>query len=146
MSSLPHGLSTTIQILQLVVGFCAVILAAFCAVCFGAQCAYCFVWWSFPCTLIICILRWWSEDFYESRKEQVVHLAFELLSLISWLATTGVLIALNIRLHNLSETYAYDVANGIQLTAELMQFQFTDLGLAGLYCSYVLNAVSGILW
>ncbi|KIX98184.1 uncharacterized protein Z520_06264 [Fonsecaea multimorphosa CBS 102226] len=112
---------TTAAILQLVLSFIALILAAFSAVCFGAEFAYAVVWWS------------------------MIHLAFEVFTLVNWVVATGVLVSLNIHLHHLSRTYAYDIKHDIALTGELITHQFTSLGMGGLYCSYAVNAVTGII-
>ncbi|KIW97130.1 uncharacterized protein Z519_02522 [Cladophialophora bantiana CBS 173.52] len=143
--SLSSGVLAAVAIFQLVLGFIALILAAFSGVCFGAEFAYGVVWWSFGWTLVISCLRWWTHDLRRSTTEQMIHLAFEVFTLANWVVATGVLVSLNIHLHNLSETYAYDVKNDIPLTGELISHQFTSLGLGGLYCSYAVNAVSGII-
>ena len=77
--------------------------------------------------------------------EQIIHLSFELFALVDWVVATGVLAALNVHLHNLSEDFAYDNDHGIQLTDELISHQFGTLGQVGLDCSYALNAVAGII-
>jgi hypothetical protein len=77
--------------------------------------------------------------------EQVIHIAFEALALISWIVATGVLVALNIRLNRLKKEYDYDVDHNIELTDELVTHQFSALGMGGLYVSYALNAVVGIV-
>ena len=50
---IPAGAIKAIKILQLVVSFIAVLLAAFCAVCFAAVLAYSAVWWS-VWVLVLC--------------------------------------------------------------------------------------------
>ncbi|OAL24259.1 hypothetical protein AYO22_05919 [Fonsecaea multimorphosa] len=137
---------TTAAILQLVLSFIALILAAFSAVCFGAEFAYAVVWWSFGWTLVISCLRWWTHDLRRSTIEQMIHLAFEVFTLVNWVVATGVLVSLNIHLHHLSRTYAYDIKHDIALTGELITHQFTSLGMGGLYCSYAVNAVTGIIF
>ncbi|OAP61074.1 hypothetical protein AYL99_03275 [Fonsecaea erecta] len=137
---------TTAAILQLVLSFVALILAAFSAVCFGAEFAYGVVWWSFGWTLVISCLRWWTHDLRRSTVEQMVHFAFEVFTLVDWVVATGVLVSLNIHLHHLSQTYALDIKNNIPLTGELITHQFTSVGLGGLYCSYAVNAVTGIIF
>ena len=65
--------------------------------------------------------------------------------MIDWLVATGVLVALNIHLNKLKKDYDFDVDNNVGLTEELVTHQFTALGMGGLYCSYALNAVTGIV-
>ncbi|KIW27202.1 hypothetical protein, variant [Cladophialophora immunda] len=137
---------TAVAVLQLVLSFIALILAAFSAVCFGAEFAYGVVWWSFGWTLVISCLRWWTHDLRRSTIEQLVHLAFEVFTLLDWVVATGVLVSLNIHLHHLRQTYAFDVKHDIPLTGELITHLFTSVGIGGLYCSYALNAVTGIIF
>ncbi|OCT54984.1 hypothetical protein CLCR_03106 [Cladophialophora carrionii] len=142
---LASGTLTTVVILQLILGFVALILAAFSAVCFGAEFAYGVVWWSFGWTLVIACLRWWTHDLGRSAVEQMVHLAFETFALIDWVVATGVLVALNVRLDKLRKEYEFDVDHEVPLPDELVTHQFTALGMGGLYCSYALNAVTGVI-
>lgn len=90
-------------------------------------------------------LRWFANDFQRSVVEQTIHLAFEFFAAVSWLVATGVLVALNIRLNKLKKDYDYYVDNNYQLTSELQSHQFNAVGMGGLYCSYTLNAVTGII-
>ncbi|KIW71314.1 hypothetical protein PV04_03496 [Phialophora macrospora] len=142
---LSPGTLTAIVIFQLLLGFVALILAAFSAVCFGAEFAYGVVWWSLGWTLATACLRWWAYDFGRSVVEQTVHLAFESFALIDWVVATGVLAALNVRLNNLRKEYDFDVDHNIALTDELVTHQFAALGMGGLYCSYALNAIAGVI-
>ncbi|OAL35598.1 hypothetical protein AYO20_05217 [Fonsecaea nubica] len=140
------GALTAFAILQLVLGFIALILATFAAVCFGVEFAYGVVWWSFGWTLVTSCLHWWTDDLRRSTIEQVIHLAFAAFTLISWVVATGVLVSLNIHLHHLSGIYADDIRNDVPLTGELLTHQFNSLGLGGLYCSYAANAVTGVIF
>ncbi|EXJ62865.1 hypothetical protein A1O7_03306 [Cladophialophora yegresii CBS 114405] len=99
----------------------------------------------FSWTLVPACLRWWTHDLRCSAVEQTVHLAFEAFALIDWIVATGLLVALNIRLNNLRKEYEFDVDHDIPLTDELVTHQFTALGVGGLYCSYALNAVTGVI-
>jgi hypothetical protein len=96
--------------------------------------------------LVIACLRWWTYDLPRSVVEQIVHLAFEAFALIDWAVATGVLVALNVRLNKLRKEYNYDVDHDISLTDELVTHQFGALGMGGLYCSYALDAVTGVIW
>ena len=91
-------------------------------------------------------LRWWTHGFDRSVVEQTVHLVFEAFALIDWLVATSVLAAMNLHLNELRKEYAYEVGHDVQLTDDLVTHQFTALGLGGLYCSYALNGVAGIVW
>ena len=90
-------------------------------------------------------LRWFANDFQRSIVEQMIHLAFEIFALVDWLVATGVLVALNIHLNNLKKDYDYYADHNIQLTDTLQSHQFNAVGMGGLYCSYALNAVTGII-
>ena len=65
--------------------------------------------------------------------------------MVSWIVSTGVLIALNIRLNRLRKEYNFDVKHNIALSDELVTHQFSAFGMGGLYCSYALNAVTAII-
>ncbi|KAJ9612156.1 hypothetical protein H2200_003753 [Cladophialophora chaetospira] len=143
---LSSGAVTTTVIFQLVIGFIAVLLAAFSTACFGPEFAYGVVWWSLGWNLVTACLRLFTRGLHRSVAEQIVHLGFEIFALVNWLVATGVLIALNIHLNKLKKDYDFDVHNNIQLTDVLLTHQFTALGIGGLYCSYALNAVTGIVF
>jgi hypothetical protein len=90
-------------------------------------------------------IRWYSADFHRSIVEQLIHLFFEVFAAIGWAVTVGTLIALNIRLNRLKKEYDFDIDHGIDLSGVLITHQFSPLGLGGLYCSYALNAVTGVM-
>ncbi len=90
-------------------------------------------------------LRLFTNGLHRSVREQMIHLAFEIFALVDWLVATGVLAALNVRLNKLKKEYDFDVDHNIQLTDDLLIHQFTALGMGGLYCSYALDAVTGII-
>lgn len=99
----------------------------------------------FGWTLVTACIRWYSADFHRSITEQLIHLVFEVFAAIGWIVAVGVLVALNIRLNRLKKEYDFDIDHGIALSDELVTHQFSALGLGGLYCSYALNAVAGIV-